>query len=121
MESEFNKWIEEGLIPEEHLNNALNMLKSKEENIESLLQYGKPWEAYGELMACIALFNATAQQYPAKRPSIIQRLLTWIKNIKSTLDKIINGIGGNGYSIGVSMPWGVSVSVSFPVTRQPTQ
>ncbi|GAG54901.1 unnamed protein product [marine sediment metagenome] len=44
---------------------------------------------------------------------IIQRLLEWIRKIKRELDKVVGEIGGDGYSIGVSAPFGVAVSISF--------
>ena len=67
------------------------------------------------LTDCISFLNMAAQQQPSKLPGIIQRLLNWIQKIKSSVDKIVRGIGGNGYSIGVSAPFGVSVSISFPI------
>jgi hypothetical protein len=59
--------------------------------------------------------NNAAQQQPSKHPKIIQHLQTWIGKIQGSISSIAKGMGANGYSISVSVPYGVSVSISFPV------
>ena len=94
---------------------ALDQLQEEQASIEVMVDKEDYWEAYKRLCAYISFFSAAAQQQPTKLPWIIQRLINWIQKMKGQLDKMVRGIGGNGYSIGVSAPLGVSVSISFPV------
>ena len=112
MDTLLKQWIDDGVIPSPYVDKALNMFK---EEIGSLSTQRKYWDAYKELLTCIALLNTSAQQQPAQGAKIIRRLLNWIRQLKNTIDNIVRGIGANGYSIAVSYPWGISVSVSFPV------
>jgi hypothetical protein len=115
MEYAFNKWLKDGIIPEEQMGEAIKMFDRETEQINALADKRMYWEALGQLTTTLALFNATAQQRPTQQPKIIKQLLQWIHNLKDAIDKAIKGIEANGYSIGVSFPWGVSVSVSFSV------
>jgi hypothetical protein len=110
-----DNWLSGESISEQMVNKALDELQKEADTILDFVQRGKYWDGYVRLMASISFLNVAAQQHQAKLPHIIRRLLNWIQQIKSTIDKIVKGIGGNGYSIGVSAPFGVSVSVSFPV------
>ena len=95
------------------LDEALGELHEEAETIRRLVQAAKYWDAYTRLATCILFFNMAAQQEPSKLPEIIQRLLDWIKEIKRELDRIVGEIGADGYSIGVSAPFGVSISISY--------
>ena len=112
-----DRWLsgEVASVTVEMVDQALDELEQGAENISSLADAGKYWAAYMRLTTCISFLNMAAQQQPSKLPRIIQHLLNWIQKIKSAVDKIAKGIGANGYSIGVSAPFGVSVSISFPV------
>jgi len=94
--------------------NALEELDKEGSDIEELANKDT-WNAWIRLTACITFLNMASQLYPTKQSGIIQRLLNWIQKVKGAIDKIVKGIGGNGYSIGISAPFGVSISVSFPV------
>jgi hypothetical protein len=94
---------------------ALDELEEEAREIEKLTGEGKYWEAYKRLFACISFFNTVAHQYPNIRSGIIRRLLDWIEKTKKAVDEIVKGVGGNGYTIGVSLPFGVSVAISFLV------
>jgi transcription termination factor Rho len=99
---------------EEDAFRALDELDEVAEEIEKLAREGKHWEAYTKLTACVAFLNMASQEYRTTQPSIVQKLLNWIRKLKAAIDKIIQGIGGSSYSIGVSLPLGgVSLSVSF--------
>lgn len=102
-----------GSIFPDVIDKALDELEGEAGKIMNLVQTGKYWDAYVRLTACVTFLNMASQQYPHKQPAIIQRLLNWIQKIKSAVDKIVKGIGGNGYSIGISAPFGVSISISF--------
>lgn len=92
---------------------ALDELREEQENIKGMVDKEDYWGAYKRLCACISFFSMATQQQPIRLPWIIQALLNWIQRMKGHLDKMVKGIGGNGYSIGVSAPFGVSVSISF--------
>lgn len=103
-------------ISPEMVDEALGELESETEELQSLVKQGKHWDAYIRFASCISFMNNAAQQQSSKLPAIIQRVLSWIQKIKAVIDSIVKGIiGANGYSIGVSPPFGVSVSISFPV------
>lgn len=94
---------------------ALDELEGEGEKVRHLAQSGEYWDAWIRLTACITFLNVASQQHPTRQPAIIQRLLNWIQKIKGAINKIVKGIGGSGYSLGVSAPFGISISVSFTV------
>ncbi len=108
-----DKWLEGELsnITYDIVSQALNELEEEGDKIQYLI---RP-DAYTRLIACITFLNMAYQQNPTKQPEIMQRLLNWIQNIKYIIDPIVSGIGGDGYSIGVAAPFGVSITVSFSV------
>lgn len=93
------------------VNRALGELGGEADKLENLVKQGKHWDAYNRLISTVSFINIASQQQPSKVPEIIQRLLDWIHKIKDSVAKIIKGIGGNGYSISVSVPSGISVVV----------
>jgi hypothetical protein len=94
---------------------ALEELEEESKKVRALAQEKKYWDAYTRVVFCISFLNIAFQQDPSKQPGIIRRLLDWIQKMKDIVDQIVKGIGGNGYSIGVSGPFGVSISISFAV------
>lgn len=100
-------------ISESTLDRMLSQLPQREGKITNLVSTGRYWEAYSELNTTISFFNTAVQQQPSRLPGVVQRLLGWIQKIQGAIATIAQGVGGNGYSIGVSAPWGVSVSISF--------
>lgn len=112
-----DKWLsgEVVTVSAQMVDQALDELEGEAEKIRYLVEAEKYWDAYTKLTTYVSFLNMAAQQQPSKLPGIIQRLLDWLKRIKGELDKIVRGIGADGYSIGVSAPFGVSVSIPFPV------
>lgn len=102
---------------EEDAFKALDELEEVGEEIQRLTGEGKHWEAYTKLTGSIAFLNVASEKHPTTRPRIIEGLLNWIQKSKAAIDKIIQGIGGSGYSIGVAatFPPKVSFTVSFTV------
>jgi hypothetical protein len=94
---------------------ALNELELVGDEIGRLAKEGQNWEAYTRLTDCLSFFNRAAAQLPDRRHGIIERLLDWIQRIRNAMDQIVSGVGGNGYSIGISIPFGLSLSISFPI------
>ena len=112
-----DKWLR-GRLPtptEEHAFQALDELEEAAQEIHELTRDKKYWEAYRRLTGCITFLSTASQQHPTRQPEIIQQLLKWIQKIKGAIDTVIRGIGGSGYSITVSVPWGLSLAVSFDV------
>jgi len=113
-----DKWLR-GRLPtptEEQAFQALDELKEVAQEIDELTRDEKYWEAYRRLTGCITFLSMASQRHPTALPAIIQQLLKWIQRIKGAIDKVIQGIGGSGYSIAFSAPPGmVTVSVSFAV------
>lgn len=101
--------------PKDDISRALDELEDVAQEIETLAKEKKYWEAYRRLTGCITFLSAASQQHTSRQPEIIQELLKWIQKIKRAIDTVIRGIGGSGYGISVSVPWGVSLAVSFDV------
>jgi len=98
-----------------HLRATMWRSDQEGEKIISLADAGQYWDGYTRVVNCITFLNVAGLQFPHMLPSITQRLSSWIQKIKGAIDKIAKGVGANGYSIGVSIPYGASVSISFPV------
>jgi len=114
MEEILQRWLRGENISDGMIDRALLMFEHDLERIESLATGGKGWEAYMNLITRVSFLNAAGQQQPSKQPGIIQKLRSWILKIQRALGAITKAVNGNGYSIGVSAPWGVSISISFP-------
>ena len=110
MQIVIQKWLSEGVMRPELIEQGLQMFQNELREIKGITEKS-PWLAYTRLMSSISFLNAAAQQ----RIGIIDRLLNWISDIKDALDGIVKKIGASGYSIGVSAPFGLSISVSFSV------
>ena len=111
-----DEWLKGDIkvINEDMINRSLADLQEETDELDRLVyQQGKYWEAFIRFTMYVSFMNNAIQQQPSKLPKIIQRLLEWIQKIKAILDKSVQNIGAKGYTIGVSAPWGVSVSVSF--------
>lgn len=110
------KWVREETIyiTPGLIERALGELNEEAEKIKYSAESGKNWEAYMTLVNCVSFFNMAGEQLPSKRPEIINCLLKWFPQIGDLMAKIVKGIGGNGYIIGASCPFGISISISFP-------
>ena len=98
------------------ISQALKELDEELKEVKGLALKGKYWAAYKRLAACISFLSVAGQQQPGAQMEIMRRVLDWMEAIKPTVDNIVWGLGGNGYSIGISAPLGgISISISFPV------
>jgi len=68
-----------------------------------------PQAAFSQLLLTVSYLNA----FGAKNPFVLKHLEKWAKRLKKLLDNIANKIDADGFSIGVSTPFSVSISVSF--------
>jgi hypothetical protein len=111
-----DKWLSGELSTptEDDTRQALNEVEKVAQNIEMLTKEKEYWEAYRRLTGFITFLSTASQQHPTRQPEIIQQLLKWIQKIKGAIDTVIQGIGGSGYSITVSVQ-GLSLTVSFTI------
>lgn len=92
--------------------NIDELLKSELGQVDKLLEDDKPEAAFARLTRLTSFLNTGV----TKLPSIIRRLEKWVNRIKSTLNALAKKIGANGFSIGIAVPVGVSIDLSFPIT-----
>jgi len=71
----------------------------------------KPHLAFARLTRLISFLNAALM----RRPSIIRRLEKWVQKVKAVANALGKKLGANGFSIGVGLPIGVSIDLSFPI------
>ena len=88
------------------------LIKSELGKVDTLLSNNKPEAAFARLTLLISFLNTAV----GKLPSIIRKLENWVNKIKSTLNTLAKKLGANGFSIGVAVPIGVSIDLSFPIT-----
>ncbi|MCK4387240.1 MAG: hypothetical protein KAW00_00575 [Dehalococcoidia bacterium] len=111
-----DKWLngEEVDFSPKTVTTALDEFEEEAKKIEDLVfKERRYWDAYTRLITCVSFFNTAAQKDPNNMSTIIQRLLAWIREIQRDLNKIVREVGASGYSIGISAPFGVSISLSF--------
>ena len=89
-----------------------SLIESELHQVDDLLADAKAEAAFARLTLLISLLNAGV----SKLPSIIRRLEKWVNRIKSTLNALAKKLGANGFSIGIAVPVGVSIDLSFPIT-----
>lgn len=93
---------------------ALDEFEEEAKRIEDLVfRERRYWDACTRLITCISFFDTAVEKEPSNESRIIQRLLAWVREIQRDLNKIVQEVGASGYSIGISAPFGVSVSPSF--------
>jgi hypothetical protein len=70
--------------------------------------------AFAGLMVAVSSLNLIAQRWPGKTPRIIARLGGWIRRIKAAAKHLASSWPDvDSYSIGVNVPFGISVSIAF--------
>lgn len=118
VESVFKDWESEGKMTIEIAHginkNVDRLMKTKLVEIEDLIEQDKPNSAFVAMLSLTSLINAAA----AKSPSIIPKLEGWVKKLISATNSLAEKLRANGFSISASFPVGVSVGLSFPITRK---
>jgi len=99
----------------------LAMARIVEENLDALLESelaqieaqidAQPVTALMQMTRLTSFINAAL----ARLPAILRRLQGWVSTMKSTVNALAKKLGANSFSLGVSMPFGLSVDLSFPV------
>jgi hypothetical protein len=70
--------------------------------------------AYADLITAVSSLNLIALRWPGKTPAIIARLSGWIRRIKAAVKGLTTRWPDvDSYSIGASIPFGISVSIAF--------
>lgn len=88
------------------------LIESELGKVDTLLSDDKPEAAFVQLTILTSFLNTGV----GKLPSIIRKFENWVNKIKSTLNTLAKKLGANGFSIGVAVPVGVSIDLSFPIT-----
>ena len=93
------------------------MLEEETQNMNTMVNEGKHWEAFNRLnlllLSCShELENGEYRDGTKNTPFIMKALIEWVSNNKELIDKIIQGIGADGYGISSSI-YGMNLSVSF--------
>jgi hypothetical protein len=70
-----------------------------------------PGEAFADLVAVTSLLNAAA----LSRPSILEKITKHVEQLRDALEKVARGLRADSFDISVSVPVGLSVSVTFKV------
>jgi len=111
----FEEWESSGTISAPNIKRVEEifelLMKVKLGEVETSVD-ADPHFAFAQLIALTSFLNAVA----TKRPSIIKRLGKWVKKLQAVANALAKKLGANGFSIGVQIPAGVSVDLSFPVT-----
>jgi hypothetical protein len=99
---------DEAMIVEEGLDDFLGSeLGSVEQNITA---GGDPQVAFGQFTQITSFLSQAINRVPR----ILSRLSTWVNRIGGVLANLAGQLGADSYSIGVGVPLGLSVDLSFP-------
>ena len=91
------------------------LLDAELARIEALVDVA-PGAAFARLSSLVSFLNAGASH----RPTIVGRLERWIPRFRDILRKLAVALEASSFSIGAGSPLGLSVALSFPVTRRST-
>jgi hypothetical protein len=94
--------------------NLINILTEETANLTKLAVEANYWEAFKRLNLVFMHVTSELEHdfMRGNRPFQVAALLDWIAENKSLIDKIVDGIGAEGYGISPTI-YGVSLSVSF--------
>lgn len=115
-EEGYERWVRIGSKEELEQNDILETIEGFDNQLSWIEQKVNtdPEDAYLSLMTVVILFNRALALRLPKLPNVEKRLKGWINHVRSTVAKLVSKLPkANGYSIGVSFPWGISVSISF--------
>jgi len=115
---EFEKWESKGVMTHKSAQgldkNIDPVMEYRLGEIEELIKENKPNSAFRVISHLTSFINAGVK----RQPSIIYKLEDWIDRLKSTANSLAEGMGANGFSISVGLPAGVSIGLSFPITKK---
>ena len=116
MKSElFFKWLEGNTIIEDKVDEIAEqfdaIMSGVTETIEEHCNNDEPYLAYGLMLSYASFINTISK----KNPSILRQLQKWIKRLKDLLEVIARKVKAENYSIGVGVPFGISIIISFKI------
>jgi hypothetical protein len=113
----FERWQTSGeLLPEDAMmveEGLHDFLESELDSVDQNIAAGDPQVAFGQFTQITSFLSQAINRVPR----ILSRLSTWVNRIGSTLANLAGQLGADSYSIGVGVPLGLSVDLSFPVQR----
>ena len=89
------------------------LLEAELARVEALVDVS-PGAAFARLGSLISFLNAGASH----RPAIVGRLEKWIPRLRDIMRKLAVGLEAGSFNISAGSPNGLSVGLSFPVTRR---
>ncbi len=89
------------------------LLEAELARVEALLDVA-PGAAFARLVSLISFLNGGASH----RPAIVGRLEKWIPRLRDIMRKLAVGLEASSFNISAGSPNGLSVGLSFPVTRR---
>ena len=112
----FENWLSTGQITielsEERISELDDLVQTQLQDIEDLIDNNMAEKAFANLALLTSFINAAA----SKRPSILNKLKKWVKKFKNLTNRLAKKLGADGFSIGVSVPLGLTIELSFPIT-----
>ena len=81
--------------------------------VNVLIDRGEPYRALGVFTRLTSFLNRGSQNYP----KTILELMRWARRMQNTVAALARTLGAVSYSLGVSMPIGVSFNLSFPTYK----
>jgi len=123
-QSKIDKWIQ--WDNKQRMGNyqlLINLLVEEEQTMKTLVEEENYWEAFKRLNLMFLYFSHQLEPGESRdgthnTPHTMYALLEWISNNKELLDKIVDGIGADGYGISSSI-YGMNLSVSFSSGNNP--
>ena len=70
---------------------------------------------FARVLGVIMFFNSLSDKQKA---GILDKIVNYLRRIKEKLDEIAREWGISSYSIGVSAPWGINISVTFETMKR---
>lgn len=67
-------------------------------------------ELLARVLGVILYFNNLSE---TQKVGLLERIVEYLRKLKEKLDKIAKFWGVSNYSIGVSAPWGINISLTF--------
>ena len=98
---------EEAITVEEGLDDFLGSELGSVERY--IAEGGDPQVAFGQFTQITSFVSQAINRVPR----ILSRLSTWVNTIRRVLAKLAGQLGADSYSIGVGVPLGLSVDLSF--------
>lgn len=95
--------------------NVDELMEKELRDIDDLLQRNKLNLAFVSMMRLTSFINSGV----AKLPSIIRKLEKWVDRLRSSANLMAKKFKAESFSISVGLPAGISVGLSFAISKAP--